>query len=260
MRVNIALRPAAERRAVLMWRCGLTLALLCAWEFYGRYIDATWFSRPSLIVGRIWTWAAGDLITHVLTTFGEMAGGLLIGVPLGTLLGLVLGRLPVIAGLVRPIIFGLYSIPLVTLAPLFIFWFGLGMMPKVVLVSIVTFFLLFFTTFTGVQTIDRDLIAGFRLLGATRTELVRKLIAPACLAWILSGLKLALPFSLIAAVVGEMLLARAGLGYLLMEASQQIDMTGMFAAVSILMLAGVVVGEAVNLVERRAMRWRTLAA
>jgi NitT/TauT family transport system permease protein len=154
---------------------------------------------------------------------------------------------------------GLYSVPLVTLAPLFIFWFGLGLMPKIILVAIVTFFLLFFTTFSGAQTIDRDLIDNYRLLGATRAELVRKLIAPACLAWILSGMKIALPYSLIAAVVGEMLLARAGLGYLLMNASQQIDMTGMFAALFILMLVGVAVGESVNWVERRAMRWRVLS-
>jgi NitT/TauT family transport system permease protein len=68
-----------------------------------------------------------------------------------------------------------------------------------------------------------------------------------------------LPYSLIAAVVGEMLLARAGLGYLLMYASQQIDMTGMFAALVILMVAGVLVGEAVNLLERHIMRWRILS-
>ena len=237
----------------------LLVVLLGGWELYGRFIDDTWFSRPSAIFGRIWIWAGDGLAGHIATTLTEMFSGLLIGVPLGTLLGLILGRLPVVAGLVRPIIFGLYSIPLVTLAPLFIFWFGLDLAPKIILVSIVTFFLLFFTTFAGVQTIDRELIDNYRLLGATRSELLRKLIAPACLAWILSGIKIALPYSLIAAVVGEMLLARNGVGYLLMFASQQIDMTGMFAALVILMVAGVAIGEAANLLERRVMRWRVLA-
>jgi len=250
---------AAERRAVLFWRCVLLVAILAGWECYGRFVDDTWFSRPSLIFARIWTLAGHGLAGHILTTLTEMAGGLIIGVPLGALLGLILGRLPVVAGVVRPIIFGLYSIPLVTLAPLFIFWFGLDLTPKVILVAIVTFFLLFFTTFAGVQTIDRELIENYRLLGATRAELLRRLIAPACLAWILSGLKIALPYSLIAAVVGEMLLARSGLGFLLMFASQQIDMTGMFAALFILMAAGVAVGESINLLERRVMRWRILS-
>lgn len=250
---------ALERRIVLVWQCALLVVVLGGWELYGRFIDDVWFSRPSAILSRIWLWAGDGLEVHIATTLSEMALGLLIGVPLGTLLGLVLGRLPVIAGLVRPIIFGLYSIPLVTLAPLFIFWFGLDLAPKVILVSIVTFFLLFFTTFAGVQTIDRDLIDNYRLLGANRAEVLRKLIAPACLAWILSGIKIALPYSLIAAVVGEMLLARKGVGYLLMFASQQIDMTGMFAALVILMVAGVAIGEAANLLERRVMRWRILS-
>jgi NitT/TauT family transport system permease protein len=251
--------PAVERRSVLIWRVALFAIIVCGWEAYGRFVDATWFSRPSAVLVRLWVWAGDGLAGHIAVTLTEMIAGLLIGVPLGTLLGLVLGRLPVVAGLVRPIIFGLYSIPLVTLAPLFIFWFGLDLAPKIILVSIVTFFLLFFTTFAGVQTIDRELIENFRLLGATRAELFRKLIGPACLAWILSGLKIALPYALIAAVVGEMLLARAGLGFLLMFASQQIDMTGMFAALVVLMIAGVLVGEAVNLIERRILRWRTLS-
>src|SRR5947207_15929050 len=98
---------ATERRAVLIWRCILLVVLLGGWELYGRFIDDTWFSRPSAIFGRIWIWAGDGLAGHIATTLTEMFSGLLIGVPLGTLLGLILGRLPVVAGLVRPIIFGL---------------------------------------------------------------------------------------------------------------------------------------------------------
>ncbi|MBI1187431.1 MAG: ABC transporter permease subunit [Alphaproteobacteria bacterium] len=243
--------------AVAGWRVALCAAVFGAWEWYGQAVDATWFSAPSLIAARLVQWAGDGLAGHVAVTLGEMATGLAVGVPLGTALGLFLGRAPVASVILRPIIFALYSVPLVTLAPLFIFWFGLGMLPKIILVAIVTFFLLFFTTFAGVQTIDRDLVSSFRLMGATDGELFRKLIAPACTAWIISGLRLALPYSLIAATVGEMLLAREGLGYLLMYASQQIDMTGMFAALVVLMIAGVAVGELANLAERRLLRWRT---
>ncbi|MGN6572145.1 MAG: ABC transporter permease [Pseudolabrys sp.] len=256
----MVLHPTAEQRIVIACRLALFAALLMGWEFYGRLVSDVWSSRPSLILGRLWTWAGEGLAGHIATTLTEMAGGLLIGAPLGTLFGLVLGRLPVVAGLVRPIIFGLYSIPLVTLAPLLIFWFGLDLAPKIILVSIVTFFLLFFTTFAGVQTIDRELIENYRLLGASRSEVVRKLIAPACLAWILSGLKIALPYSLISATVGEMLLARAGIGFLLMYASQQIDITGMLAALTVLMIIGVAIGETANALERRILRWRILTS
>ena len=244
-------RPATASQLIL------AIVMIAAWEAYGRVVDHTWSSMPSMIAVRLASWAATDLATHVSVTLGEMLLGLGIGAPLGTALGLVLGRSPLLATLLRPIIFALYSVPLVTLAPLFIFWFGLGMTPKIVLVAIVTFFLLFFTTFAGVQTTDRDLIANFQLMGASRYELFRKLIAPACTAWILSGIKIALPYSLIAATVGEMLLAREGMGFLLMQASQQIDMTGMFAALFVLMAAGVAVGEFANACERRLLRWRS---
>src|SRR3954466_4145356 len=96
---------AAEQRVVLAWRVALLIFVLGAWELYGRFVSAIWFSRPSAIFARIWVWAGDGLAGHITTTFTEMAAGLLIGVPLGTLLGLVLGRLPVVAGLVRPIIF-----------------------------------------------------------------------------------------------------------------------------------------------------------
>ena len=92
-------KVANERRVVLFWRGMLLLVILGGWgELYGRFVDATWFSRPSLIFSRIWTMAGHGLVGHILTTLTEMAGGLMIGVPLGALLGLTLGRLPVTAG------------------------------------------------------------------------------------------------------------------------------------------------------------------
>lgn len=247
-----------DHRTATVLACQLAIAavVLVGWELYGRFVDANWLSRPSDIAARIAEWAAGDLAIHAAVTLGEMAAGLAIGVPLGTLLGLILGRMPLAAALLRPIIFGLYSVPLVTLAPLLIFWFGLGMTPKIVLVALVSFFLLFFTVFSGVQNTDRDLISTFELLGATRREVLTKLIAPSCMAWIFSGLRIALPYALIAAVVGEMLLSRQGLGYLLMQSSQQIDMTGVYAALLVLLAAGVIVAGIANAIERRMLRWR----
>ena len=250
------IRDNDRTATVLTWQLAIAAVILVSWELYGRFVDANWLSRPSDIALRIVQWAASDLVVHAAVTLGEMAAGLAIGVPLGTLLGLILGRMPLAAALLRPIIFGLYSVPLVTLAPLLIFWFGLGMTPKIVLVAIVSFFLLFFTVFSGVQNTDRDLISTFELLGATRREVLTKLIAPSCMAWIFSGLRIALPYALIAAVVGEMLLSRQGLGYLLMQASQQIDMTGVYAALVVLLVAGITIAAVANAIERRMLRWR----
>src|SRR6202000_1257856 len=100
----------------------------------------------------------------VLTTATEMVVGVVIGTLCGTVAGLVLGRIPPLAITLRPIIVALYSIPLIALAPLLIMFFGLDMMPKIVLISIVVFFLLFFNTLSGAEAVDDDLVATLDLM------------------------------------------------------------------------------------------------
>lgn len=245
-----------DERFIFFGRIALMLGLLIAWELAGRFGDPTWISMPSLIAVRLVRWAGDDLAAHVATTVAEMATGLAIGVPAGVLAGILLGRSPLLATLLRPIIVGLYSVPLVTLAPLLILWFGLDMEPKIFLVAVVVFFLIFFNTFSGVQSIDRDLIANFTLMGASRREELQKLVLPAASAWILSGLKIALPYALIAATVGEMIAARRGLGFLVTRSASQIDMTGLYAALIVLMLIGVAIGAGANALEAHVLRWR----
>jgi len=152
-----------------------------------------------------------------------------------------------------------YSVPLIALAPLFIMFFGLDMLPKIVLTTIVVFFLLFFNTFAGATSVDHDLIAQIELMGSTPIEKFRKVVAPACMAWIIGGIKTALPYALVAATTGEMLAARRGLGFLLSDAASQFDMTSLYAALFILMLLGLAVGEAANWGERHLLRWRHAA-
>src|SRR6202012_53379 len=169
---------------------------------------------------------------------------------------LLLGRSPVAAGILRPLVIAFYSIPLVALAPLFIMFFGLDMLPKIVLTTIVVFFLLFFNTFAGATSVDADLIAQVELMGSTRIKTFRKVVTPACMVWIIGGIKTALPYALVAATTGEMLAARRGLGFLLSDAASQFDMTSLYSALFILMLLGLFVGEMANWIERHLLRWR----
>lgn len=254
----VAAHTPAQRRIdpIVLWQVGVGVTLLAVWELSGRLIGTTWTSAPSLIALRLLHWAQGNLAVHVLTTVEEVLVGLFIGSVGGIFAGLVLGRSPLVAGILRPIVVAFYSVPLVSLAPLFIMFFGLDVLPKVVLVSIVVFFLLFFNTFAGATAVDRDLIATLELMGATRTEKFRKVVAPACMAWIISGVKLALPYALVAATTGEMLAARRGIGWLLSDAASQFDMTSLYAALFLLMLLGLVVSEVASRCERVLLRWR----
>jgi NitT/TauT family transport system permease protein len=241
---------------IVIWQVAVGIAFLGAWEAFGRLHGSEWTSQPSLIAARLVEWVQGDLYLHFVTTLTEVVVGLVIGSAFGTLAGLLLGRSPLLSVILRPIIVAFYSVPLIALAPLFIMFFGLDMLPKIVLVTIVVFFLLFFNTFAGATSVDHDLIAQIELMGSNRREKFQKVVAPACMAWIVGGIKIALPYALVAATTGEMLAARRGLGWLLSDAAEQFNMTSLYAALFILMLLGLAVSEIAASSERYILRWR----
>jgi len=244
---------------ILLWQIAVGVLLLGGWELVGWLSGGVWTSRPTLIAAKLAQWFQGSIYINIATTLTEVITGLLLGSAAGVLAGLVLGRSPVAAGIMRPIIVAFYSIPLVALAPLFIMFFGLDMLPKIVLTTIVVFFLLFFNTFAGATSVDDDLIAQVELMGSTGVEKFRKVVAPACMVWIIGGIRTALPYALVAATTGEMLAARRGLGFLLSDAASQFDMTSLYSALFILMLLGLAVAEAANWGERYLLRWRHAA-
>jgi NitT/TauT family transport system permease protein len=249
-------RIEPEDLYVLIAQVVFGIALIAAWEWAGRAFDSTWTSLPSLIAVRLVEWTGTILALHLGITLAEIGIGMVLGVSGGMVLGLLLGQSLVLGTVFRPIVVGLYSVPIVTLAPLLILWFGLDMAPKIVLVSISSFFLLFFSTFSGVKAIDRDLILGLRQMGATPGELFRKLAMPGAMPWIVSGIKIAVPYSIAAAVTGELLAARLGMGALLSTAAAQFDMTGLYTALFVLMLVGIAASSAVEALEGRLLRWR----
>jgi sulfonate transport system permease protein len=245
--------------SIFVWQAAVVAGLLGTWEIAGRIAGGDQLSSPSRILAKIVTWLGGELYPHLLTTLGELACGMAIGSCLGILAGLVLGRMPLVSLILRPIIVGLYSVPLVTLAPLFIMFFGLGLLPKIVLVSIVTFFLLFFNTFTGAQQVDEDYLRTLDLMGATKGEQFRKVVVPATAVWIVGGIKIALPYALVATITGELLATRAGLGFLISRAAERFDMTSLYAVLLILMAIGLLLSEIALRLEHRFLRWREAA-
>jgi NitT/TauT family transport system permease protein len=247
------MNPAVTRAAA---RIAVIVVLLGIWQLYGAIAGDTWTSRPTLVAVKIWQLAQNGLAGHIATTLSEIVMGLAIGVPTGTLVGILLGRTRLLSSLLRPVIVAANSVPVIALAPLLIMWFGLGLTPKVALVALVSFFLLFFNTYSGVATIDRDVLDALRLMGANRQEVLVKVVLPATMPWVLSGLKSALPYALIAATVGEMMLARNGLGFLITQFAGQYDMTGVYAALVVLMVLGVILAEIAARSEAWILRWR----
>ncbi|MGE2715449.1 ABC transporter permease [Mycolicibacterium litorale] len=238
--------------AVQLGRVGIVIAMLAIWEFIsGRFVDEFWISKPSAIWDVLWGWiSSGEILVHLEATLIEMALGLFFGAIGGVALGFLLGRVEWLAKLLDPIVTAIYSLPKVALAPLFILWFGVDLLSKVVLTAVVCFFLVFYNTYAGVRDVDKDLVDVVRVMGGRRSDLLLKVVLPSAATWIYTGLRLAVPYALIGAVVGEIVASNKGLGFLLARAAGAFDTSATFAALFILMLIGTLLNFMVDWSER----------
>jgi NitT/TauT family transport system permease protein len=237
------------------------LAFLGVWELatHRAWIDPFFVSRPSALAAQIWQWvASGFILRHLWVTLEET----LIGFALGTLLGVTVGFLfahrQTLAAIFDPLMVALNAMPRVVLAPLFILWFGLGLFSKVVMVVSLVFFVVFFSTYTGLREVDRDLVNNARILGASPRHLRRHVLLPSALTWIFASLRTSVGFALIGAVVGEYLGAHEGMGWVISYAESMFNATGVLAGLIILMLAVSVIDAILKKVDTRFSYWKPI--
>jgi NitT/TauT family transport system permease protein len=244
--------------SIWAWRVAIIVVGLSAWQYAsGRLIKTFWISRPSDIWQQLVEWVVtGDLWIHLQVTLIETVMGFVFGAVAGVLFGLALGLNRRLAAVLDPFIVAFYSLPKIALAPLFILWFGVGLASKVVLATFVVFFLVFYNTYAGTLAVEAELVDVLRLMGATRGQIVRKVILPSALIWIFTGMKSSVPYALIGAVVGEMMASNKGLGYLIQAAAGQYDTGGVFAALFVLMIIATGLHEILKQSERVMLRWR----
>ena len=251
-------RARQRRNLVVVLRIGFGIFFLGLWEFCSRcLIDPFWISRPSHIMERLWEWySTGFFFSHLGATMLEIAAGFFLGLILAVVVSLVLGTRDTLAKIIDPFMMALWSVPGIVLGPLFILYFGIGFTSKLVLVTVTVFFLIFFNTFSGIRAVDKEWINVLRIMEASQKNIFTKVILPASALWIFSSFKNAIPYALVAAVVGELIASQRGIGFLIQEASGVMDTTGVFAALFNLMLVGLVLNEIVERSEKRVLHWR----
>jgi NitT/TauT family transport system permease protein len=248
-----------QRRRILMWQVAVAIVFIGAWEWgsAARMLDPFFFGRPSQIVLRVAHWiSTGSIWPHIVTTFTEAALSFVLGALAGVVFGFMLARIPILASILDPYIRIANSLPRVVLAPIFLLWFGLGIWSKVALGVTVVFFVVFANAYRGVREADPVIIDNVRMLGASERQLIRHVLIPSALSWIFSSLHVSIGLAIIAVVVGEYLGASSGIGYLIAQAEGTFDTTGVFAGMTVLAVGVLAIGGAVNLLERRLLRWR----
>lgn len=237
------------------------VALLIFWQWAsGRLIKEIYVSKPSAVVERLYElFVSGEIYPHLWITGQELVLGYVIGVAGGVFGGYALGRSPRLARIFEPYVMAFYGIPKIALAPLFIIWFGIGIGSKVALASIMVFFLVFYNVFAGVRSVDRELVNLTLVMGANQRQLTYHVFLPAAAPFVMLGMRLAIPYSVIGVIVGEFTSSIQGLGLFIHEASSTYDPAGVFAGIVILLgfvtTANIVAGA----IERRLLRWRTLS-
>ncbi len=238
-------------RHMAIARFTIVAALLVAWEFapVSRGIKF-WLSSPSAILSTLWGWMAdGSLWAHLGATLSVMVTGYLIGCTAGISLGFLFGFLPRLYRVLVPFITAFYALPKIALAPLFIILLGIGMSSKVALVAITVFFLLLNSTIDGVLDVDRDLVQSLRLMGATRIEVLRKVLLPSALPWIFTGARISVRYAFTATLLAELIAANRGLGFLIEFNSGNFNATGSYAAIVVLVAFSVTLTEILTRVQ-----------
>jgi len=198
----------------------------------------------------------GTLQASLLASCERWAIGLALGVTVGVLLAVVTGLSRVGEAIADPILQALRSIPLLGLIPLFIVWFGIGQLPKVLFVMLSALFPMYINTFAGIRGVDSKLGELGQVLGLRRTEMIRHIVLPGALPAALTGLQLSVVFSMLALVVGEQINATSGLGFMITQAQQFLDNSVIMVALIVYAILGLLANGAVRLLERKALAWR----
>ena len=255
--------PALTRRRALGFRLVAVLAFLGLWSLAAgivvvfKLFNPIFLPGPWLVLGSLADLAAkGQLWIHVRATLERVAVGFATGAGLGVALGLAAGQVRVVRDVVEPVVEMLRPIPPLAVLPLFIVWVGIGEPSKVGFITYATFFPIFLTTVTGVRQIDPLLLRAARSLGAGGLRLFVRVILPAALPDILTGLRLGVALAFFVIVISEFIGAEHGLGYLINDGRNFFLVPQMLGAAVVLGLLGYAGNGLVRLLERRLTRWQ----
>jgi NitT/TauT family transport system permease protein len=244
---------------VTLIRFSIIIGFFSLWEIAsGRWIEPFLVSSPSRI---FWSLIAGfrdgDLLQHTWVTFEEIAIGFPVGAISGIALGYAFGRSRLLAEIFEPIIVALNGIPRTAVAPLFIVWLGIGLWSKVGVVFLLTFFLNFFITYTGMRQMDQEYIDLARLMRVKGWKLTFKVIFPAISPYLFTGIRTSIPFAVIGAIVGEFVASTEGVGFFIRMSAGIFKTADVFVGIIVLMIMVVILDKIAEAVEKRALRWQT---
>jgi NitT/TauT family transport system permease protein len=235
------------------------LAGVLAWYLIARYSGIPNFILPSPV--SVWTrflktLSDGSLIYHTAITLIEIVLGLLAGATFATIVGYILAKSRSLERILSPYLVASQAIPIVPIAPLLVIWLGDGILSKVVICALIVFFPVLVNTIVGIRAVPTALYDLMNSLHASRSQILWKVEVPASLPVFLGGLRVGATLSVIGAIVGELVDAEEGLGFLLQLGDFQYDTPMVFVAVFMLIALALMLYGIVILLEKRFLKWQ----
>jgi NitT/TauT family transport system permease protein len=249
----------ANARGVLarfMPAFALFVAVVVLWEGVSRILKLPEFVLPPpTAILEVLIAHQRDLSLAAYVTAMEVLYGFILSAVIGAAVALVIARFARFGRALYPLVVLFQTVPKVALAPLFILWFGFDLAPKVMLIVVIAFFPVAINMLVGLQTVDPNLIALMRSVGASRNEILRRIQIPNSLPYLMAGLKVAVTLAVIGAIVGEFAGAQAGLGYMIQFASTQMQTSLVFAALVEVSILGLLFYYVIEWLEKRYINW-----
>jgi NitT/TauT family transport system permease protein len=250
---------ARPRRPVPSWviTIGSLVALLGAWEIFGRDINPVFGSYPSAIAEAGWELArTGKLWTALSDSLRPFLLGYALAIVIGVPVGLVTGRFRTVEAAIGIYITAGYAMPLVALVPLLILWLGLGFAVKVAVIFLMAVFPICINTWLGVTAVPKTLIEVGKSFVAPDSVILRRIILPATLPYIMAGIRLAVGRAVVAMVIAEFFTSISGLGAVIITSANNFDTATMFVPIVILMVMAIGLNYLIGAVEHWVAPWQ----
>jgi len=234
------------------------VVVLLLWEGLVRLFDVQpfIFPAPSAVLRSLWLGlASGRYVAALGVTLTEILSGAVIGSLAGLIFAVAMVSSRLVNRMLYPWVVGIQTIPKVAIAPLMLVWFGFGIESKVLIVALTAMFPVMINTISGLNATEHDQIALVQALCGNRMQILRHVQIPAALPYIFAGLNTAIVLAVIAAIVGEFVGARAGIGYLILQANFALDLPAVFALLTLLGTLGVLLSLGMRGIERRVCFW-----
>ncbi len=240
-----------------LYPIGAILILILLWQLASslEWIHTLSIPSPIQIIVALFT-ESSLLLSHLIYTLYEGLMGIITSIILAMVIALIMDLSKTVKRILYPLLIVSQTVPIIVLAPLFAMWFGFGIMPKIVVVTLVCFFPITVSITEGLDSVDVELIDLMKTMNATPFQIFTKVKLPASMINFFSGLKIAVTYSIMGAIIGEWMGGIAGLGVYMMRVKNSFAYDKMFAAILLVSAVSLLIFKTIEALQYTAMPWQ----